>query len=246
MKKRRTISESEYELVLRKRGKFVDKKERVMVIGDIHEPFCLDGYFEHCVEVSKKYKTTKTVFIGDILDNHYSSFHETDPDGLSAGDELGRAVAKLKKWHDAFPDSTVVLGNHDYIVLRKLFHSGVSSAWIKRYQDVLQVPSWSFVHDIDINGVHYTHGTGTSGQNAAYTRAVNRNQSVVTGHIHTQASIRFQATQDSLIFGMQVGCGVDEAAYAMAYGKNFPKRMIISCAVVLDGHIPIIEPQVFN
>jgi len=43
---------------------------------------------------------------------------------------------------------------------------------------------------------------------------------------------------------MQVGCGVDDKSYAMAYAKNFTKKYIIACAVVLNnGNLPVIEPQ---
>ena len=41
---------------------------RVLVIGDIHEPFCLDGYLENCKKQYKDFKCDKVVFIGDIID----------------------------------------------------------------------------------------------------------------------------------------------------------------------------------
>jgi UDP-N-acetylmuramyl pentapeptide synthase len=49
--------------------------KRVLVIGDLHEPFCLDGYLNHCTNTYKKYKCDTVVFIGDIIDSHFSSFH---------------------------------------------------------------------------------------------------------------------------------------------------------------------------
>jgi hypothetical protein len=39
---------------------------------------------------------------------------------------------------------------------------------------------------------------------------------------------------------MCVGCGVDDKSYGMNYSKNFPKKSIISCGVVLDKQ-PIIN-----
>ena len=71
------------------------------------------------------------VFIGDIIDNHYSSYHEQDPDGKSAGDELDMAIDKIKKWYKAFPEAIVIIGNHDRIVSRKVFSSGLSKKWIE-------------------------------------------------------------------------------------------------------------------
>ena len=65
----------------------VHGESRVLVIGDLHSPFDLDSYFTHCVDVAAKYRDNKVVFIGDVIDNHFSSYHETDPDGMGAGDE---------------------------------------------------------------------------------------------------------------------------------------------------------------
>ena len=62
-------------------------ENRVLVIGDIHEPFCIDGYLEFCKKTYKDYACNRVVFIGDIIDNHYSSYHETDSDGLGGRTE---------------------------------------------------------------------------------------------------------------------------------------------------------------
>ena len=69
--------------------KHITKKEtRVLVIGDLHEPFCLDGYLDFCKETYANYNCNKVIYIGDIIDAHGWSYHEHDPDGMSAGDEL--------------------------------------------------------------------------------------------------------------------------------------------------------------
>jgi hypothetical protein len=52
-----------------------------------------------------------------ILDNHYSSYHESDPDGYSAGEELDRAIDMIKIGIE--PKATVIIGNHDRLVYRK-------------------------------------------------------------------------------------------------------------------------------
>ena len=48
---------------------FTKKENRILVIGDLHAPFDLDGYFEHCKEVYAKYNCNKVVFIGDVIGN---------------------------------------------------------------------------------------------------------------------------------------------------------------------------------
>jgi hypothetical protein len=218
--------------------------QNVLVIGDLHEPFTRKGYFDHCRNVYEDFNCTRTVLIGDILDNHYSSYHETDPDGLSAGDELGFAVKKLEKWHNAFLGADVILGNHDLLIMRKAMSSGVSKRWVKEFKDVLETPTWNFHHELYIDGVMYHHGTGSGGIGGARLRSLSRNESTVMGHTHTEASINWHANHDKRFFGMYVGCGVDEKAYAMEYGKNFKRKMIISCGTVLNnGKLPIVHPM---
>ena len=56
-------------------------ERRILVVGDLHCPFELDGYFDFCKKTYAEWNCNQVLFIGDIIDNHYSSFHVTDPDG---------------------------------------------------------------------------------------------------------------------------------------------------------------------
>ena len=83
----------------------------VLVIGDLHEPFCLDTYLEFCIDKYYEYKCTEVVFIGDIIDNHYSSYHESSADGMGGLAELELAIKRIARWRNAFPMATVIIGN---------------------------------------------------------------------------------------------------------------------------------------
>lgn len=216
-----------------------DKSNRVLVVGDLHEPFCLDAYLEHCIYVYSKYNCNRVVFIGDVIDNHYSSYHEVDPDGLGGGDELDLAVKRLSRWVKAFPVADIMIGNHDRIIARKAFSSGIPKKWIKEYKEVLNAPEWNFTESIIIDNVLYQHGEGGTARSKMRKELI----STVQGHLHTQGYIDFQVGRNYKIFGAQIGCGIDKDAYAMAYGKNFGKPFI-SCLVVLNsGTLPILEPM---
>ena len=210
---------------------------RVLVIGDLHEPFCLGGYLKHCKDVHAKYNCNKVVFIGDVIDNHYSSYHESDPDGMGAGDELDFAIEKLSHWHKAFPFADVCIGNHDRLIRRKAFSGGIPKRWIKEMSDVLEVPGWTFADKFIIDGVQYVHGE--SGK--AIKKAKDDMMSTVQGHRHTEFGAEWAFGANYAIFGCAVGCGIDVRSYAMAYGKNF-KKPAIGCAVILDG-VPINVPM---
>ena len=145
----------------RKAFENLNKKERrILVIGDLHAPFVLEGYLEHCQEVYANYNCNQVIFIGDILDNHAFSYHEPDPDGLSPGSELIMAKKFVKKWYEAFPNADVCIGNHDRMASRKAMTGGVPSAWIRSYNDVLGTPNWKWVETIVYDNVLYEHGEG--------------------------------------------------------------------------------------
>lgn len=210
-------------------------KKNVLVIGDLHLPFTLEGYLEHCIKVYKKYNCDTVVFIGDILDLHFTSYHETSTEGYGATQEHDLSVEMLRKWYKAFPKAYVTIGNHDALIYRKAMSAGISKRWIQNYSQVLGTPGWEWVTDVVIDDVLYTHGTTN-----AYTKAKQNLMSTVQGHLHSQAGIQFYVGAKSRIFGFQIGCGVDMKSYAMEYGRNFPKP-VISCGVVIKGLHPYLE-----
>jgi len=213
------------------------KSEGVLVVPDLHAPFIKEKYLEFVLDVQDKYNTKKTIFIGDICDNHYSSYHETDPDGHSAAEELDRALKMIAEWYSYFPIADVCIGNHDSIPYRKAMTSGLSNRWLKPISEVINTPDWNFQTEFTYDGVKYVHGLGGK----ARQRAKNDLISIVQGHYHSESYIEHFYGDHFSIFACQVGCGIDRESYAMAYGKHF-KKMHYNCAVVLeDGTLPIIE-----
>jgi metallophosphoesterase superfamily enzyme len=211
-------------------------ERRVLVIGDLHEPFCLDGYLDFCLDTYAKYNCNQVVFIGDVIDSHFSSFHETDPDGMGAGDELELAINKLSRWVKAFPDAYVTTGNHDRIISRKAFSGGIPKAWIKTFNEVLNAPNWEFVDRVVIDDVQYVHGEGGTAHNKCRADMM----STVQGHLHTQCYTQWFVGANFRVFGTQVGCGIDHDKYAFAYAKR-GKKPAIGCGVVLGGKVAINE-----
>jgi len=214
---------------------------RVLVVGDLHLPFTHENYLGFCKRIYKQYKCNKVVFIGDIIDNHYTSYHETDPDGMSAGGELDLCIDKLRDWYKLFPKADVVLGNHGRMAYRKAMSGGISKQWIREFKDVLHVPKWNFKEDIEIDGVLYVHGEGRQAQ----TRAKNELVKVVQGHYHTKLGVNYFVGQNYIVFAMSVGCGIDRKSYAMAYGKHFAKPAL-GCGVVINGELAIPIPMVLG
>jgi len=207
----------------------------VLVIGDLHEPFCLDGYLDWCLEQYYEYSCSEVVFIGDVIDNHFSSYHETSADGMGGAEELEYAIKRIARWRNAFPMATVIIGNHDRIIMRKAQTSAIPSKWIKSYKEVLETPDWNFVERYEKDDVQYIHGEGGTARTKCRADMMN----TVQGHLHTQCYTEHYVGKKFRVFGTQVGCGINHKAYAMAYAK-YGKRPAVGCAVILNnGKTPL-------
>ncbi|MCP4341340.1 MAG: metallophosphoesterase [Desulfobulbaceae bacterium] len=208
----------------------------ILVLGDTHEPFCLPGFREFCYELYIKYGCTHVIHLGDFLDNHYSSYHETDPDGYGGNDELSLVKKRIAKWNKIFPVMDVCLGNHDKMIMRKAMSGGIPSAWIKNFNDVLNV-KWNWKPSFLYDNVLYRHGDKMVGS----TNVLDGGCSIVQGHAHSVSRIIDKVGHGPYgsVFGMQLGCGIDWESYAMLYTE---KKPVIGAGVILDnGRLPIRE-----
>ena len=208
---------------------------RVIVIGDLHAHFVHPMYRRFIHATARAFRTTHTHFVGDIVDSHALSFWDHDPNGLSAEDEAAEALTEVQKWYQDFPDSTVCIGNHDERHYRLARKNGLPDRYLKSYSDVWRTPRWKWGFEHTLDGVLYEHGTGNSGKDAALNLAIQKRTSVVIGHIHSWAGVKWHANPSSVIFGMNAGCGIDCRKYAFAYGRAFPVRPVLGCGVVIDG-----------
>ena len=215
------------------------KGTRVGIIGDTHLPYELDGYLDFCQETFDKWGVDRVIHIGDFIDNHSLSFHDSEPLLHNVLGEYESAFERAQDWYEAFPEATLIMGNHDRIPARQLRKLGMEPTIFMRPIEELFGMPWDVVDQIEIDGVLYHHGETAGGINGFRKDAEQRMRCTVSGHNHSNAGISATATDDQLVWGMGVGCGVNQKHMAFAYGKNFSKKPIIACGVVIDG-----EPHV--
>lgn len=221
------------------------RSDRVLVIGDCHAPCMLPEYPPFLRKVQKKYKCNRVVHIGDLVDLHCISYHEHDPE-LSIASELDKAIAQIAILTEIFPHVDLMTGNHDALVLRKASTAGLSSRMIRPFSELFELPDTWVVHPryhkLMIDGTLYMHGDqGKGGLYSAVKNAKEEFCSVVQGHLHAQSGVWYQANENNLVFGMQVGCGLDRRHMQMAYGTKFSSKPIISCGVVLGPQTAHVE-----
>ena len=214
---------------------------RVGVIGDTHLPYEKEGYLEFCQETFEAWDVDTIVHIGDMFDNHSLSFHDSEPNLHNVFGEYESAYERAKDWYEAFPTATLIMGNHDRIPMRQLKKLGMEpTIFMKPFEELMGMPKgWTCEDSIIIDDVLYHHGETATGVNGFRKDCETRMRCTVSGHNHSNAGISATATDQELVWGMAVGCGVDHAHMAFAYGKHFAKKPIIACGVVIDG-----EPHV--
>lgn len=219
-------------------------KGNIVVIGDTHIEFAKDGYLEFIQRTRDKYRCEHVIHIGDVVDNGSISNWGSDPDGRSAGDEMSRTYNELQQWYKAFPDVHVCIGNHDNRNYRKAFGAGLPTRFMKSYEEVWECPDgWKWGLGWKVDDVIYTHGTAT-GKNAGFNMAQALMTSVVIGHTHSHPGVQFMTNAlGKVIYGLNVGCGIDGDAYAFAYSKGHRYKPTLGCGVVLDsGKHPVFVP----
>ncbi len=217
-----------------------------LVIGDLHIPFEHRDYLEFCFMQYKKYKCKLVISIGDICDNHAISFHDHSADGLSSGQEVFLATKILENWGKAFPKMKICIGNHDELPQRQALSHGISSRFIQtKFNEMWGTPKgwvWDFKHKV--GDVLFLHGTGRSGKNIHMNLASENRCKTVVGHAHTVFGVGHVASFHDKIWGMCVGCGINNKAYSFAYGRVFPRKPFLGLGVILEnGRVPLPIPM---
>jgi hypothetical protein len=216
--------------------------ERILIISDMHIPYHHPNLLNFLQMLKDRYNPTRVICIGDELDKHAMSFHDSDPDLLSAGDELRLSLPIIAAIYKMFPVMDIIDSNHGSMVHRKAKHHGIPRAYIKTYNDVLEVgPGWKWHNDLTVilpNGdsVYFHHGKSADGLKLSQAMGM----SCVQGHYHEKFGINYWANSLGRYWSMQVGCLIDDDNYAFAYNNVNLKRPMIGTGLIIDS-IPVLE-----
>lgn len=210
---------------------------RVLVIGDIHEPVSRKGYMQFCKDLYKEWDCDTVVFIGDIVDWSAISFHANNPEAPGPIDEYKLALERVQKWYGAFPKAIVCIGNHDARPRRLAESVNIPAKLLRDYNKQWETPKWKWVLSTIIDNVFYCHGHKKGGgKTPAWNLSLKMGMSVCLGHYHSRGGINWSANPLRRWFGMDVGCGVDDAAYAFAYAAEQVTRSILGAGIILNGN----------
>ena len=234
--------------VLRRSDRYhVDKPKgsTVGIFSDPHAPFNHPNYLQFCIDTFKKYKVRRIVCTGDLVDFHAISRHQTETCAKSPCDELDMTIEKVKPFVDAFPEVDFVPGNHDYIYIRQAATLGIDQRFMRSFSELFQLPKTWRIHDDEfiLDDVLYKHGINCTGKTGALNAATQERMSTVIGHSHAFGGCQYSANPRDIIFGLNVGCGIDIKAYAFAYGKHSKYRPTLGCGIVFNQSSALFIPM---
>lgn len=218
----------------------------VLIISDMHYPYNHPDIIAFLTALKRKYKFDRIISVGDELDYHAISFHDSDPDLMSAGDELKTSIARLKPIYKLFPKMDLVESNHGSLVYRKQKTHGLPRNVIKSYRDVLEAPKgWRWHDDLIIDTpqgkVYICHGRSAD----ILKLSMSMGMSCIQGHYHEKFEVRYWGNKLGLYFGMIVGCLIENSSLAFAYNKLNLKRPVIGCGGIING-LPKLFPMILD
>jgi predicted phosphodiesterase len=210
---------------------------KVLIVGDVHVPFEHPNYIKFLRDQKERLKPDVVVFIGDIVDHYAHSRFTLDPDQQGQKPEWQQAMVHIAKFYELFPEAIWIVGNHDRRPYRKAMDAGLGRLVMKDLAEVYHCPpGWEIVDSTEIDDVFYFHGESVGGLSSWQDYPLKTNQSCVCGHMHSIGGVRYhQRADQTQVFILETGAGVNDEAYAFAYGKNASRKSMLGCGFVEDG-----------
>lgn len=214
----------------------------VLFISDMHIPYHHENLIPYLKGLKEKYNPTRVICVGDELDKHAMSFHDSDPDLDSAGAELEKALPVIKELETLFPKMDLIDSNHGSMVYRKAKHHGIPRRYIKPYNEVLGVgDGWKWHMDLTITlpdgqKVYIHHGKSSEAVKTSQLMGMSH----VCGHYHESFGVKYWANPNGLYWAMNLGCLIDDSSLAFAYNNTNLKRPIIGTGLLVNG-VPVLE-----
>lgn len=223
-----------------------------LVLSDRHKPYHHQDSVPFILAVEEKYRSAGRPFdlvvdIGDGEDFHAMSFHDSDPELLSAGHELEAVILANQPIYSRFPKMKIMDSNHSSMVFRKGKHHGIPRNVLKSYQEILRAPDgWTWhpelvVQMTDGSRWMFCHSYGSNVLQVSQKRGM----SVVQGHHHSKFCVQAWVNATGLHWAVQTGCLIDDVSMAFAYNKTTVERPVMGMIRIENG-IPHLLPMLVD
>ena len=218
----------------------------ILVMGDDHNPYGHPDKMEFLRGVKERFHPDTVVHLGDEVDHHAMSMHDSDPNLDSAGPELYKARRALKELAELFPTMLLCNSNHGSMAYRRALKHGIPTEYIKDYLDVLfpdgDKPDWKWADEWELETqagpVLFRHQF--SGKES--TSACHEGRNTIGGHWHSKLNVEYRQSRGRLYFGASCGCLADPKSLAFRYSVNMMNRPILGVILICAG-VPLVLPM---
>jgi len=217
---------------------------RVLVIGDTHLPWIDWRAATALARFCSEYQPDIIVQVGDFIDAQAWSKHPKHTDSLSPDHEWNLVEKASSRFHSLFPSDTrlyIIEGNHDRRHKMRALEASIPSQLVRPLSAMFPFENWIWwvqQKPLTLDGVDYVHGDELAGN--AHTKASRCGRSIVQGHLHSDAGLKYIRSFHRMTFGLDVGCMMDLKSIAARYANKRLLRSWIGWATVTDG-----VPQLF-
>lgn len=225
------------------------RRFNILCVPDMHIPYHHPDSLKFIDALKKTFSPKLVVNLGDLLDFHGISFHDSDPNLASAGAELHNARKVIKDYETIIPKQFIIGSNHGDLPVRKFLSHGLPRELLATYNDIYKVgKGWQFVPDLTIEtdskylpDIYFVHGIKTD----ALAVAKQRGQRVIQGHFHEQFRVQYAGNPNTLLWGVNAGCLIDPVSLAFHYNKLNLNRPLLGAVVICNG-IPKLIPMILK
>lgn len=221
------------------------KGKRVLIIPDLHMPYHHQDAMKFLRAIKYKYleKNSLVINLGDEIDAHAISFHDSDCELFAAGEELEQAKRYLSGLEQLYPKMFILESNHGSLYIRRMKKHGIPISILKPMHEILGVSKkWTWHEDILLDtkmGMTYLCHGKTSGYGKL---CKEMGCNAIQGHFHGKFELTWHTSSLTSRYNLFSGCLIDRESMAFAYGKNhLPKPILGACIISKEGYPRLIK-----
>lgn len=222
------------------------KGKSILIISDMHVPYHHPDSVKFLAACKKQLLNNNSIIlnVGDEVDAHSLSFHDSIAELDSAGKELEKTRRYLQEIEKVFPKMYIATSNHGSLIYRRARRDGIPLDYIRPLSEVYGVKNWSWhdaiVAETKAGPIYVCHG-----KTSAYGKLCKEvMMSAVQGHFHGKFEITWHKSPLGDRFNIFTGCLIDFKEMAFEYGKNhLPKPILGVTFIDKCGHPYLVKME---
>lgn len=210
--------------------------KRILCIPDIQAPYHYKKTIQVLTDAKREFKPDAVFCLGDELDQYTLSKYDPEPDADSGQLEYEKAMDLWQEIYGLFPVARSVTSNHVARVAKRAIQARIPSSYMRTIHEFMQAPDgWEWRDFWDVQGIRFEHGERAGGVTGLRNLVIANMSNTVIGHQHEVPGTTFVSNGKHNLWGLNVGCLVDEHSYGLRYTKRNRHKPVLGFGVIIDN-----------